>query len=276
MKEHILIFCDLDNTVLYSSKKKLAGDICVEWKFNKPQGYMNEELLNLLFNIEYCKDESVKFIPVTSRSIEQYNRAVKLSSLFEYAITTNGANLCKSGIQDADWWLSTYKSVSNVLEDIMNAYKYLNNTLPDDTKFCRVVDGFWTYASIRNELVKKKAIEHITLYNSVYDLCDKISVFDTGSKVSVIPNAISKGNAVERFIQAYKLQHHDISLRTLAFGDNLLDVSMLEVVDEAYTLESMRDKISGGNVSFVDGTERFDVFVLNKLKEKLAGKVRGI
>lgn len=276
MKEHILIFCDLDNTILYSSKKKLAGDICVEWKLSKKQGFMSREILDLLFSIEYRKYDNVKFIPVTSRSIEQYNRVARLSGLFEYAITTNGANLCKNGVQDADWWLDTYKSVSNVLSDIMSAYKYLNNTLPDSTKVCRIVDGFWTYASVNAELLKKNVIEHIESYNDVFELSNDIQVFDTGSKISVIPTAISKGNAVKRFIQDYKLQHPDISVKTLAFGDNLLDVSMLEAVDEAYTLESLRDKVSGGNVTFVDNSKRFDAFILNKLKEELAGKIANI
>lgn len=276
MKEHILIFCDIDNTILYSSKKKRDGDICVEWKLSKKQGFMSRELIDLLFSIEYCKDDNMKFIPVTSRSIEQYNRVVKLSELFEYAITTNGANLCKNGVQDADWWLDTYKSVSNILSDIMSAYKYLNNTLPDDTKICRVVDGFWTYASVNAELLKKKVIEHIESYNDVYDLSNDIQVFDTGSKISVIPTAISKGNAVKKFIQAYKLQHPDASVRTLAFGDNILDVSMLEAVDEAYTLESLRGKVSGSNITFVDNSKRFDAFILNKLKEELAGKIANI
>lgn len=276
MKEHILIFCDLDNTILYSNKKKLDGDICVEWKLSKKQGFMSRELLDLLFNIEYCKDSNVKFIPVTSRSIEQYNRVDRLSELFDYAITSNGANLCKNGVQDADWWLDTYKSVSNILEDIVSTYKYLNNTLPDSTKVYRLVDGFWTYASVNAELLKEKVIEHIESYNDVYDLSHDIQIFDTGSKISVIPTAISKGNAVKRFTQAYRLQHPDVTIKTLAFGDSLLDISMLEAVDEAYTLESLRDKISGGNVKFVHNSERFDAFILNKLKQELAGKIANI
>ena len=110
----------------------------------------------------------------------------------------------------------------------------------------------------------------------MFDLSNDIQVFDTGSKISVIPTAISKGNAVKRFIQDYKLQHPDISVKTLAFGDNILDVSMLEAVDEAYTLESMRDKVSGSNMTFVDNSKRFDAFILNKLKEELADKVANI
>ena len=178
--------------------------------------------------------------------------------------------------RQADWWLATYKSVSNILSDIMSAYKYLNNTLPDSTKVYRLVDGFWVYATVSNELIKKRIIEHIESYNDVFDLSHDIQIFDTGSKVSVIPTAVSKGNAVKRFTQAYKLQHPDVTIRTLAFGDNLLDVSMLEAVDEAYTLESLRDKVSAGNVTFVDNSERFDAFILNKLKEELAGKIANI
>ena len=119
-------------------------------------------------------------------------------------------------------------------------------------------------------------IEHIESYNDVFDLSNDIQVFDTGSKISVIPTAISKGNAVKRFTQTYKLQHPDVTVKTLAFGDNLLDVSMLEAVDEAYTLESLRDKVSTGNVTFVDNSKRFDAFILNKLKEELDGKIANI
>ena len=66
----ILFACDLDNTLIHSWKHKREGDICVEWLNGNEQGYIAEDTCEMLRKVMSL----VEFVPVTTRSVAQYQR----------------------------------------------------------------------------------------------------------------------------------------------------------------------------------------------------------
>ena len=61
---------DLDNTLIFSYKHALDTDLSVEYLDGKPQGYLPPTAPAMLEELM----ENALFIPVTSRSVEQYLR----------------------------------------------------------------------------------------------------------------------------------------------------------------------------------------------------------
>ena len=62
-------FSDLDNTLIYSHRTTFTSEkIIAEWLNGKEQSYITKETYSFMKNME-CN-----FVPVTTRSIEQYKR----------------------------------------------------------------------------------------------------------------------------------------------------------------------------------------------------------
>ena len=66
----ILFASDLDNTLLFSWRHKTDSDQCVEHLDGKEQGFCTQQSLELLASV--C--EQAQFVPVTTRSVAQYQR----------------------------------------------------------------------------------------------------------------------------------------------------------------------------------------------------------
>ncbi|MBE8948972.1 MAG: HAD hydrolase family protein, partial [Quinella sp. 3Q1] len=84
----ILFACDLDNTLIYSYKHRRAEDICVEIYDGREQSFMSPRSLELLKKIA----EKILFVPITTRSIEQYRRIFWAADFKPtVAVVANGA-----------------------------------------------------------------------------------------------------------------------------------------------------------------------------------------
>jgi len=103
----ILFASDLDRTLIYS-KNSRGQEVneqdyaAVEWIDEKPTAFMTNRGLQLFQHIA----SSINFIPVTTRTAEQYNRITGLFHTIEkpkYAIVSNGAVILENGNALTEW-----------------------------------------------------------------------------------------------------------------------------------------------------------------------------
>ena len=117
----ILFASDLDNTLIHSYKRADSADICVETKDSKCLSYMTPKAYTMLQKLD-----GVCFVPITTRSLEQYRR-IKLfdDKLPRYALTSNGGLLLVNDEIDAEWRMDSLKLIKDCMPELENAIKCL-------------------------------------------------------------------------------------------------------------------------------------------------------
>lgn len=238
----ILFACDLDNTLIYSYKHKHEGDICIEILKDKEQGFMSRNTCSLLKRVI----NMVNFIPVTTRSIEQYSR-IKWADSPAYAVSTNGAVLLKDYVKDEEWFEKS-RSYSGAVYDEMIK---LRDFLISEDKFirCRIVDDMYLFAYCKDGTdIKKCTHEYMQL--------TALNVISSGKKIYFFPNEINKGAAVIRLKEKFS---PDI---IICAGDSEIDIPMLNIADIAIVpSDYLAGKITCKNI-YINNTDNFPEFVL--------------
>ncbi|MDE6726978.1 MAG: HAD hydrolase family protein [Oscillospiraceae bacterium] len=207
----LILFSDLDGTLIFSAKRKQVGDIVIERKNGEPISCITArqaELFPRLRNV----------IPVTTRSIEQYRRIEFANFGFspKYALCDNGGTLLVDGEPDNEWarWSA---EIFAECEDELARFRGLLESDPRRSFEVRLVDGLFLFT--------KSDDPNVTLeYLGKSRLCE---CFATGEKVYVIPRELNKGTTVRRL--AKRLGAREFA----AAGDSLMDVSMLNTANIA-------------------------------------------
>jgi hydroxymethylpyrimidine pyrophosphatase-like HAD family hydrolase len=246
-----LIFAsDLDNTLIHSRKKSRRGDVCVETRDGERMSFMTRASRELLGNLP----ASCRFVPVTTRSVEQYSR-INLPIAPEYAIVCNGAVLLKGGEPDADWSRATRESLADCLERIPGYYEA---ALVSDGVFdVRLADGFFIFAKFNDRDVAATSLGGL-VDSSLFD------VIVSYNKIYVMPKGLRKGAAALRLKNL--LGRDD---RLICAGDSELDLSMLRAADVA--IVPRRFPFDGENFSRADD-EDFSEFVLRTVMSECSNK----
>ena len=217
-----LFACDLDNTLIHSYKHKTDDDICIEIYNGREQSFISKRTAELLREVV----RRVLFIPVTTRSIEQYRRIKWLEGTKpEYAVVSNGANLIHNGDIDDEWKSHFVNEYIQPYTDELNRQYRLLSWRPDFT-ICRFVDGSFLYL---------KCAEGVDAERVTAEVQERgyLSVQCTGRKVYLFPPRVNKGEALLRLRQMFK------PLRVFSAGDSIIDESMLEVADVSYRAEEL-------------------------------------
>ena len=95
-----LFASDLDNTLIFSHRHREEGDVCVERLEGREQSFCTSREPALLARVR----ERAEFIPVTTRSVEQYRRIQWPPDCApRYAVTDNGGILLCDGVEDPRW-----------------------------------------------------------------------------------------------------------------------------------------------------------------------------
>lgn len=225
----ILFACDLDNTLIYSYKKKQDGFICVEFSKGREQGFMTAYTFSNFADMT----EKVTFVPVTTRSAEQYRRITFPNGYVpEYALVSNGAVLIRSGETDENWDLIQKNSslglqLKEVFDRCCKDKRFIN---------CRIVDDSYVFVYCAPDTNAEKAAEELA---ESADLNVELS----GRKIYFFPENLSKGNAVIRLNEL--LQCGCI----ISAGDSSIDVSMLNIADKAVVpVDFDTSLITGGQI----------------------------
>ncbi len=226
---NILIACDLDNTLIHSYKHKKDGDVCIEWIHDKEQGYAGEGVYELLAEVK----KYAQFIPVTTRSIEQYSRIKWLKDTEpEYAVTTNGAILLQDGNKVPEWGEES--------QIVLNKYQ---KDLDDMLSLLEAEDAYIRRRKVDEMYVFSYCKEGICVEDKVREYVDKtrLDIEYSGKKIYFLPPQFNKGEAVKRLKKMFKPGF------VIAAGDSEIDIPMLELADLAYCKESIIKDVNNKN-----------------------------
>ena len=222
----IALFCDIDNTLIFSHRRALETEKRVaEMLDGAVQGYMTERTFRFL---SACR--SVSVIPVTSRSMRQYERVKGIFDSFNcaYALVLNGAILLRGGAVDEAWLEGSKKLARGAAGEMDRAARLLEE---EGSVTLRYRDEFLLYGSAPDPEGTAKWMG---------DRVDEslVRLFFDGRKVYCAPADLTKGEAVRRLMRRIAPE------RSLAVGDSENDISMLECVDIPIVPRGLEERIS--------------------------------
>lgn len=216
----ILFATDLDNTLIHSYKRADENtEICVElYTDGKKLSYMTQKAYEHLNSLKSYSQLNI--IPVTTRSVEQYQRIhlFKGENPYpEYAVTSNGGILLVNNVSDEKWYNESLELIADSMTQLEKARKILDGHYA--TQFeARLVDGLFVFTKSDN-------IEEITdILSRSLDL-ENVFILNNGEKIYVVPKILSKGTAIKRLKEKFKPNI------TIGAGDSAFDIPMLSEAD---------------------------------------------
>jgi hydroxymethylpyrimidine pyrophosphatase-like HAD family hydrolase len=244
----MIIASDLDRTLMYSTRAledlgrpKDALFKPVEQKDGNYVGYMTEKGFSTLQQI----NRQSLFIPVTTRTTEQFNRFV----IFEkevpltYAITANGANILYKGKNLTDW---SEKLHSLLVREVARQEDLLATLKKEGFQFdgqLKQVEKLFFYF-ILNCLPTASELLAISELVALYGW--RISL--QGRKLYFIPTLISKGKALEYICNREGME------AIAGAGDSVLDWDFLRNCRNRFVPRhgELVDKLETSNVTLTN------------------------
>lgn len=213
----MLFATDLDNTMIFSNRRIVGSkcDVhCVEYYNGLPITYMTHSSIAKLNNIV----RRINVVPITTRSLAQFNR-IQFFSELPLAVVANGGTILQNG--------KVYKEWEHHINGILKKYDFeyvleIFSTLPGLSLKPKLVDGKFVFAK-SNDADLCRHILQSKLDTKIWQLSFQ------RKKIYAIPMEITKGNAL-RFICEHIVPDN---LLVVSAGDSNLDISMLEYSDYA-------------------------------------------
>ncbi|RNF40268.1 hypothetical protein [Planococcus salinus] len=222
----ILFASDLDQTLIYSHRS-MGPDVTpeelqvVEHLEGKPQSFMTRRGQKALWELE----KSAVFVPVTTRTQEQYERVTGIyrdGQLPRFAVISNGAVILENGQPVRDWSDNIRKQCidkKTVIEELMPEIK--RHFSEEWVLRIRQADDWFVYLIVDREGFP---VENLEYYTKVFrEIGWGMSL--QGRKLYFMPESITKAAAME-----YVRDRMEAEL-VVAAGDSLLDLDLLESAD---------------------------------------------
>ena len=241
----LLFLSDLDNTLLFSHRYREAGDVCVEWLDGREQGFMTANVWAKLGRLP----ETVRLIPVTTRSVEQYRR-IQWPEAPEWAVTTNGGILLGPSGPDPAWLETARAFVEPYQADLARA----DAALAEETWCLRrqMVDALYLFAVSEDPETAARG--------AVGFPAGPLSVGVSGRKVYFFPPGLDKGMAGRLLKKLFG------PCRTVCAGDSPLDLPMLREAEIALVPDPELAAQCRGTVRICPKDRRFSDFVLEEVE----------
>ncbi len=212
--------CDLDQTLIFSNKwTKIPqikhGDIaCVEEYEGRPASFMLKRSLEILRYISSV----YRFVPVTTRTIEQFNRVQLINTHIPVAIVSNGGVVLVNGQLDEEWASRIERDMRAVspLAEVEDTIRHLRKS----KGFKRLVRADNLFLYIVMETAGFEATEINRLINPLEKMGWNVHI--NGKKIYIVPSCVSKGRALEYVKKKFGYSW------IIAAGDSSLDVAMRE------------------------------------------------
>ncbi|MCG8701105.1 MAG: HAD hydrolase family protein [Bacteroidales bacterium] len=218
---------DLDQTLIYSEnfldkyhsnaeylkENKIS---IIEYYKGAPLTYIHNQIVSPLQQL----DSMNKFVPVTTRTEEQYRRIDfnKYGINPCYAITTNGAKVLKNGVIDLEWKQKTHAILSSLTTKPADIAQMVPGFISSDAiKTIRTAEDSFCYCVLHMENLDKDEVQKLKSELNPEEW--KISL--QGRKLYFVPAVISKWLAIEYVCD--KIGDSQI----ISAGDSLLDLPML-------------------------------------------------
>lgn len=261
---------DLDRTLIFSKGFLKLTDKetkCVDAKDDVPISYMTIEAIQKLENI--IKDNDTYFIPVTTRSLEQYRRVTSVQNS-KYSIVANGGIILKDGKPWKKWsdiikndkikYNTDYNEAVNLLKPFFNLYNKNEIRFVDDV-------FIYVYLDCSEEDIKK-------VTDHVEDNIDLSKWHWTlqGRKLYIIPVYISKERAL-LYLKEYIEEENKTKEYMITSGDGKLDLEFLKLGDEIIIPEKSEVLCYDSNLKYksvgygLEGTIEMLNYISQKNKE---------
>lgn len=218
--------CDLDRTMIYSSSflntlPETSPYQVVELREGIPLSYMTTLAIEQL----QVLTTRLSFIPVTSRSLEQYLRIDMLHTEIHpsAAIVSNGGILLIDGQPEPEWT----KRIRQLFKDYISPEQLLPRL-----EFIRELNGFRTLRICDDNfiyVVMEQEADAFSLQPMLHGLVMQhgYTAFQTGRKIYLMPNFMDKQKPLKYLMERYG----DSDL--IAAGDSELDLPMLTYAETA-------------------------------------------
>ena len=242
---------DLDRTLIYSKKFIKECDIEevmeAEVDDGKVISYMSSKAFQMLEKIS----KRVHFVPVTTRTMKQYERIGLLRKIHHnYAIVANGGTIIKDGKVDEQWKSIVQKRLDGEcisLCEAMDRFKSISS--PVWVKKTRTADDLFFYNIVDTQMVP---MDELSDFEKEMEECGWRMVHHS-RKLYFIPKCVSKGDAllhISKKIDGFR----DV----ISCGDSVLDIEMAGVSRcfisplHAEIYKSMGDIAKDINIAFTN------------------------
>ena len=210
---------DLDRTLIYSKSfinEEMEDIFPVEKKDGEIISYMSKTSMNLLKLLS----KKIIFIPVTSRSLEQFNRLTffKDGLINRYAVVANGGILLKDNEIDAHWQELIKNKMDEIIspgELLISLAKFLKNP---EINYFRCCDNVFVYIVLKSNIIEEEYLSELQPLCKVYGY----GMVKNGRKIYIIPHFINKWEPLKYIMEVEQDGH------LITAGDSILDFPMLE------------------------------------------------
>lgn len=224
----VMVACDLDRTLIYSANsmklevrdRDAPGLVVAEVYEGVPLSFMTrvaEELLHKL------AQEAI-FIPVTTRTMQQFHRVRMPGRGKGYAVTTNGAVILHKGEPDHEWTNHIQTTMAANCAPLPEVLDHV--TRPGTTEAIlrvRTAESVFVYSIVDRELLSAQYLEELTGWCKERGWNTSLQ----GRKLYCVPSPVTKESAVSEIRRRIPV---DI---LVAAGDSKLDAGILELADKA-------------------------------------------
>lgn len=244
---------DLDNTLIFSYRHDIGREKrCVEIYQGREISFITEETQRLLREI----DQKMLVVPTTTRTREQYERISLGVGDIPCALVCNGGVLLVNGKKDPEWYAHSLELIAGCRPEMEKAALLLERE-PGREMEVRYIEELFLFTKCADpkEVVRTLRKELDTRV---------VDVLYNGTKVYVVPKALRKGAALQRFRTYQKAR------RVFAAGDSVFDVSMLEAADWAAAPEALLKKYPmSGHVAGMPGKAVYSEEVMRAILGRL-------
>jgi hydroxymethylpyrimidine pyrophosphatase-like HAD family hydrolase len=225
----VIYATDMDRTVIFSSAflrevgRTVEGEgknlEVVELKGDKVVSYISKEVKRQL--TELSRRPEVEFVPVTTRSLEQFQR-INIGDAHKYAIIDCGGTILEDGVPIEEW--EEYVRNQYVRPAMMGLILDLQDI--KGIEEVKIVDQKFLFAKIGDSTINDgNYFDEASLY--VKERYPDFEIVRQNKKVYAIPRAFSKAVALRW------LQHRIGIYNTVVSGDALVDLPMLAIANYA-------------------------------------------
>ena len=220
-----IFFTDLDNTIIFSYKHDIGIDkVNIELYQGREVSYVTKKTYCLLKQVA----KKMLLVPVTTRTVEQYNRIDLGLGILPYALVCNGGVMLEKGKENKHWYQQSLVSVQSAYAELQKALELLEH----DRR------RIFELRFIRKLFVFTKCIEPEAVICTLKKHVDLqfVDVLNNNNKIYVVPKTLRKGESIKR------LRHYIEGKKILAAGDSEFDISMLQAADMAFVPKQLADK----------------------------------
>ena len=233
---NILFATDLDNTLMYSHVHRKPDDVCVEHLNGKEQGFMSKSVYEALPYIS----KHIDIIPITTRSMEQFDRIKFPDNIITRAFIANGAFDYNTRTGDMT---KTFIHLPDYIDELDRIYNILKND--PRTRITNHVDDSYVYASFNSNEIANEVSASISSF---------IAPVVSNRKLYYIPAYYTKKAAIRKI-------KHDYDL-VISAGDSELDIDMLNEADIAIIPKELNSYIKTNTLVCPDNMRLSDYVIL--------------